>query len=58
MNSNSLAAQASKLFKNKRKIMIMEKIREGIEDGFKKNINSNLFNHTAVKLIRVKIEES
>ncbi len=58
MNSNSLAAQASKLFKNKRKQMVMEKIRKEIEKEIKKNINSNLFNHTAVKLIRVKIEES
>ena len=58
MFANSFAAQVSKLFRNKRKRMIMEKIRQGIEDGFKNNINSNLFNHTAVKLIDVRIEET
>jgi hypothetical protein len=58
MFANSFAAQVSKLFRNKRKRMIMEKIRQGIEDGFKNKINSNLFNHTAVKLINVRIEET
>ena len=57
INSNTLTAQLSKLFKRKRKEMVMEKVRLGIKDGFKKNINSNVFNHTAVKLHNVRIQE-
>ena len=57
INSNVLAAQAMKLLKNKRKEIVMEKIRKGIEDGFKSNINSGFFNHTAVKFKNAKIRE-
>lgn len=57
INSNILVAQAMKLLKNKRKEIVMEKIRKGIEDGFKSNINSGFFNHTAVKFENAKIKE-
>ena len=57
LNSNTFFAQISKFFKNKRKKIVMEKVRKGIEDGFAKNINSNFLNHSAVKLKNVRIEE-
>lgn len=57
INSNALAAQALKLVKSKRKEMVMEKVRKGIEDGFRSNINSSLLNYAAVQLKSVKINE-
>jgi len=57
INSNTLAAQTLKMFKGKRKDMVMEKVRKGIEDGFRSNINTNFLNHAAIKLEHVKIRE-
>ena len=57
VNSNVLAAQALKIFKDKRKQIVMEKIRKGIEDGFKSNINSGFFNAAAVKFKKAEIKE-
>ena len=56
-NSNRLVAQMSKAFKESRNNMIMKKLKEQVEKGFKDKLSEGTFTHFAVTLKGVKVEK-
>ena len=56
-NANRMVAQMAKAFKDSRNKMIMKKLREQVEKGFKDKLSEGTFTHLAVTLKSVKVEK-
>ena len=56
-NSNKVVAQMAKAFKDSRNKMIMKKLKEQVEKGFKEKLSEGTFTHLAVTLNRVEVKK-